>query len=189
MSAGFRAIAAGAGKVPELAPPFIGGLSHRLAIGAGRPFANSILQGAVEGGTAAMLAIGEVELARVLASEYERLGENAGNISQSMALGFLLGGSFEAARGGLRSRRAGSPVEVSPVVDPGVRPVEESLENLTDLAKDLEPPPPGAKEIPTVEHVVGKIPKNLENPWLARRSSVKFLSRTFAVPARRPAPS
>ncbi|MDR2030202.1 MAG: hypothetical protein LBP65_01910 [Puniceicoccales bacterium] len=157
--------------------PFVGGLTNRLAMGAARPFANSILKGVVQSSTALALNTAEVDLARILSSEFDSLGESAGDIPAHMALAGLVGGAVGGASAAWRGWKAG--------LFRGSDPVRR-VELAASLEEKLDPEPPKPGEVPTVEHVVGLIPKeNLESAPLQNfihRIGVSHVVRASTAP-------
>jgi hypothetical protein len=181
---GFTADAAAIGAIP-----FIGGLSHRLGGVAGKAIAQtSILRDAVVCSTAAMLDAGEVEVARVMASDFDTFGDRAGGIATNVVLAGLLGAGFGSLKGRGRVRTldamqraavpqpweiitadeenlirnifSGKDVEI-----PGDGKIinhgtlTADLENATNITDDPVRPTP-YEVIADLDDIIGKIPKD-----------------------------
>jgi hypothetical protein len=137
--------------------PIIGGLGHRLGTTLASGVENSILSGMVRCSTAAMLDTAEVELARIMADDYETLGENAESIALNVALAGLLGSAIGGLGGKVRSK---AKADFADTILEGAEKFKKDVETATSL-EGSEPRFP-AGEIPTAADVVGDF-SHLEN--------------------------
>jgi hypothetical protein len=191
----FNAIGFGADLAALEVVPFIGGLGLRLGGLAGKAIAQtSILRDAVVCSTAAMLDVGEVELARVLADEFETFGDNAAGIAANVVLAGLLGAGLGSLKGRGRVRTLGKLQRArvltaeDVVIDdeqkligallrgeevemPGgghrisKATLTADIENATNIF-DVDLPPLSYGEKATLEKIIGKIPTEPEKRGL-----------------------